>query len=150
MFAVQRTTAADARFAPLVVAIDTELRARYGPVQAVYAPHNLIGDDTPVVLAADESGVAIGCGSFRRYDTTSVEIKRMYVAPAARRRGIARALLAELELWAREQRYSSAVLETGTGQPEAVALYERCGYVHVPHFPPYVGLPLSVCMRKAL
>jgi len=147
---LQRTTASDPRFGSLVVAIDTELRARYGAVQSVYVPLNLIGDDTPVVLAADETGAAIGCGSFRPYDATSVEIKRMYVAPAARRRGIASALLGELEAWARERGFSAAVLETGTGQPEAVALYERCGYVHVEQFPPYVGLPLSVCMRKTL
>jgi len=144
-----RTTASDPRFAPLVMAIDTELQARYGEAQAVYKPLNLVGDDTPVVLAT-EGSTAVACGSFRRYDAHSVEIKRMYVAPTARRRGIARALLAELEVWAREQGYAAALLETGTGQPEAVALYEQCGYTHVEQFPPYVGLPLSVCMRKTL
>jgi GNAT superfamily N-acetyltransferase len=101
------------------------------------------------VLAVD-AGTAIACGSFRPYDATSVEIKRMYVAPPARRRGIASALLRELEAWARERGFTAAVLETGTGQPEAQALYERSGYKHVDQFPPYVGLPLSVCMRKTL
>jgi putative acetyltransferase len=148
-FVLQRTTAADPRFAPLVNAIDRELAERYGEVQTVYKPLNLVDDDSPVVLAVD-GDAAVACGSFRAYDPTTAEIKRMYVTPAARRRGIASALLGELEAWAREQGFTAAALETGTGQPEAVALYERCGYGHVAQFPPYVGLPLSVCMRKTL
>jgi putative acetyltransferase len=59
-------------------------------------------------------------------------------------------LIAELDADLRGRGFSSAILETGTGQAEAIALYERCGYGHIPQFPPYVGMPVSVCMRKAL
>jgi len=74
----------------------------------------------------------------------------MFVAPVERRRGVAKAVIRELEAWAREQGFGAAILETGDRQTEAIALYERCGYTVCPAFPPYVGMPVSVCMRKAL
>jgi putative acetyltransferase len=150
MFALQRTTGDDPRLVPLIAELDADLRARYGATQALYAPHNHVKDDAPFVVALDEAGAAIACGSFRPYDDSVVEIKRMFTSPSARRRGIAQALIAELEAWARERGFSAAILETGTRQAEAIALYERCGYGHIPQFPPYVGMPVSVCMRKAL
>jgi putative acetyltransferase len=150
MFALQRTTGADPRLPALIAELDRDLRSRYGATQALYAPLNHVKDDAPFVLGLDDSGTPIACGSFRAYDDAQVEIKRMFVAPAARRRGIAAALLRELEAWARERGFTAAILETGTGQHEAIALYERCGYGHIPQFPPYVGMPVSVCMRKVL
>ncbi len=150
MFALQRTTGSDPRLVALIAELDADLRSRYGATQALYAPHNHVKDDAPFVLALDDGGAAIACGSFRPYDASAVEIKRMFVAPAARRRGVARALIGELEAWARERGFAAAILETGDRQTEAIALYEQCGYARTDPFPPYVGLPVSVCMRKAL
>ena len=152
MFAVRRTTSSDPRLAPLIADLDRDLQSRYGAVQALYAPHNAVKDDAqPFVIALDDDDrTAIACGSFRPYDATTVELKRMFVAPAARRRGVARAVVGELEAWAREQGFTTAILETGDRQGEAIALYERCGYTRIPAFGPYAGLPASVCMRKAL
>ena len=149
-FSLHRTTGSDARLAPLIGQLDAHLQSRYGEIQAQYVPFNDVKDDSPFVLALDAAGAPLACGGFRRYDASAAEIKRMFVAPAARRRGIARAVIAELEAWAREQGFTAAVLETGHRQAEAIALYERCGYAHTPLFPPYVGMPASVCLRKTL
>lgn len=150
MFSLARTTGRDARLEALIAELDADLQSRYGEVQALYAPLNHVKDDTPFVVAVDRDGSTIACGSFRPYDDGTIELKRMFVAPVARRRGVARAVIGELEAWARERGFSTVVLETGHRQHEAIALYERCGYSHIPPFPPYVGMPASVCMRKAL
>jgi GNAT superfamily N-acetyltransferase len=150
VFSLARTTGSDPRLPALIAELDSDLRSRYGATQALYAPLNHVKDDAPFVLALDADGTPLGCGSFRPLDTASIEVKRMFVATAARRRGIASAVLGELETWAREQGYTTVLLETGDRQNEAIALYERCGYARTEAFGPYVGLPVSVCMRKAL
>ena len=80
----------------------------------------------------------------------TAEIKRMYVARAGRRMGLARALLAHLERTAAEGGADTMVLETGVAQPEAIALYESAGYVPVEKFGHYAGSPLSRCYGKRL
>lgn len=150
MFSLVRTTASDPRLPPLIAELDADLRSRYGATQELYAPLNHIKDDSPFVLAVDVDGAPVGCGGFRPYDASAVEVKRMFVAATARRRGIASAMLGEIETWARERGFSATVLETGTLQAEAIALYERTGYERIPAFPPYADMPVSVCMRKAL
>lgn len=119
MFAIHRTTASDSRLVPLIAALDADLRGRYGEAQAGYAPMNLIADGSPFVIALDAEGAPVGCGTFRPFDATSVEVKRMFVAPAARRRGLAAQILAAVEAWAREQGFATAILETGIHQHEA-------------------------------
>ena len=78
-----------------------------------------------------------------------VELKRVFVQPAWRGQGIAQAILAELERWATESKYTGYVLETGRNQPEAIRLYEKSGYRRVANFGKYVGVKNSVCMQKA-
>ena len=80
----------------------------------------------------------------------SAEVKRMYVAPAARRRGLARAVLAHLEETAAQAGAEVMVLETGTEQPEAIAMYERAGYERVEGFGYYTWSPKSRCYGKRL
>lgn len=80
----------------------------------------------------------------------SAEIKRMYVAPHGRRRGLARAVLAHLEETARDAGADVIVLETGTAQPEAIALYESSGYAPVEKFGHYAWSPKSRCFGKRL
>ena len=81
-------------------------------------------------------------------DAEAVEVKRMYVAPGARRLGIGRRILAELERLAARFDYRVMRLETGIRQPEAIALYESCGFHRIPPFDQYVGNPISVCYEK--
>ncbi len=101
---------------------------------------------------------AVACGGWRARRSGDdpalrdgdAEIKRMYVAPAHRGRGIARALLAELERAAVAAGCRRAVLETGTRQPEAIALYLSEGYAPMAKFGTYRDEPGSRCFAKSL
>jgi GNAT superfamily N-acetyltransferase len=93
---------------------------------------------------------AVACGGFRRHDERSAEVKRMYVVPEHRREGLARAVLGALEDHARRAGYARILLETGTAQPEAMALYASSGYLPVVGFGHYAGSPLSRGFGKDL
>lgn len=82
--------------------------------------------------------------------TVAAEVKRMYVSPAGRGAGLARMMLTHLETTAALGGAAVAILETGTRQPEAMALYESCGYVAIPGFGHYRDSPLSRCYAKPL
>ena len=107
----------------LIRALDDDLRARYPGI----ALHGLrpedVGDDRLVFLVAHADGEAIGSGAVRELEPGIGEIKRMFVQPAWRRRGVARQLLAALEAEARNLGYLALRLETALGQPEAIRLY---------------------------
>lgn len=104
---------------------------------------------------AGEEPVAMG-GWRRRSDlhpwgvANVAEIKRMYVVPACRRRGYARAVLSHLETTARRAGIEALVLETGTQQPAAIAMYTAHGYVPVDSFGYYTWSPLSRCFGRRL
>jgi GNAT superfamily N-acetyltransferase len=85
-----------------------------------------------VVLTED--GRPVAGGGVKRLDDRTCEIKRMYVVPDARGRGVGRELLAALESLARELGYAVARLDTGAKQPGARRMYERAGYVAVPDY----------------
>jgi GNAT superfamily N-acetyltransferase len=109
-------------------------------------------DFTPpsgLFLVGYASGAAVVCGGWRARGTDA-EIKRMYVAPAARGRGLARRMLAELERTARDAGHQRAILETGSMQPEAVALYRSSGYTEIPAYGYYAGSPHSMHFGKTL
>ncbi|WP_026416073.1 GNAT family N-acetyltransferase [Actinomadura oligospora] len=80
----------------------------------------------------------------------ALELKRMYVAPAFRGTGVARVLLYAAEGAARARGAARIVLQTGPRQPDAVRMYEREGYQHIPLLPAYQKLTFSVCMAKDL
>ncbi len=90
----------------------------------------------------------VGCGAVRRIEPHVVEIKRMYVAPGARGRGVGRQILNVLEIQSRQLGATRLVLETGPRQPEAIALYQRAGFIEIPLFGEYIGSQFSVCMAK--
>ena len=102
-------------------------------------------------------GTPVATGAWRRRSdvavdgtTATAEIKRMYVAPVARGRGLARAMLTHLETTARAAGAEVMVLETGLAQPEAIALYESSGYTPVPGFGFYKDAPLSRCFARRI
>jgi GNAT superfamily N-acetyltransferase len=100
-------------------------------------------------LAVDEHGHGIGHVALR-WIGPDLEMKRVYVAPGARGRGVAVALLAAAEREARAAGAARLVLQTGDRQPDAVRLYEKSGYAPIPVFPPYDTLSYSLCFAKAL
>ncbi len=106
-----------------------------------------------VLLVARLDGDPVGCGAVRPVlagPPDVAEIKRMYTAPAARRRGVSRALLARLEVEAAALGYRRVQLETGLRQPEAIRLYESVGYHRIPDFGQYQGDELTVCYARDL
>jgi GNAT superfamily N-acetyltransferase len=133
---VTRTNGADPVFCELTRALDEDLKTRYGAQMDFFGQFNKSADiETALVVRMD--GEPAGCGCFKPFSKNAVEIKRMYVPPAYRGRRIARAILAELESWARERGYRFSMVETGLLQPEAIRLYEAAGYLRVPNYPPY-------------
>jgi GNAT superfamily N-acetyltransferase len=93
---------------------------------------------------------AVACGGVRRHDRGTGEIKRMYVVPEHRGRGHSRVVLRALEDRARGLGYRRLVLETGTGQPEAMALYESEGYTRIPGYGYYGDVDTVRCYAKDL
>lgn len=142
-----RTAADDPSFLRLTGELSLELRERYGALQDQYEPHNNV-ENAAAVIVAEENGTPVGCGCFRVVDETTIEIKRMYVPPTWRGRGIAALILERLEQIARSRGFTAAILETGVRQPEAVRLYERHGYRRIENYGPYKGMTESVCMQK--
>lgn len=138
-------------FRELIRELDAEFWVRYPDEQQNFEPFNTV-DDQARVLIAYEGDQPIGCGCFRpmKDDITAIEIKRMYVRDAFRSKGIGKSILAELESWAVAEGFKHSLLETGVRQPEAVAAYEKSGYTRIPNYGPYVGVALSICMRKEL
>lgn len=103
-----------------------------------------------VFLLARIAERAVGCGAFRPLEPRIAEVKRMFVLPEARRFGVGRKILEQLESAAGVMGYASLRLETGLRQPEAIQLYESAGYRRVPCYGPYADNPLSVCFEKLL
>ena len=124
----------------LAAAQQSEIRARYDGAGEPGTPPSA-ADITVVLVARDDAGAAVGCGALRELPAGVAEVKRMYVVPAARGRGVARAVLAGLEDAARERGWTTLRLETGPRQPEAMGLYLSCGYRPIAAFGGYVGLP---------
>ena len=146
----KRTAASNSYFKALVVDLDKELWVRYPDIQQNFAPYNYVDESFRVILVHEDE-VPIGCGCFRPMKEKDVaEIKRMYVAPSFRSKGVGKMILQKLEQWAKEEKFVQAKLETGIRQPEAIAAYEKSGYVRIPNFEPYIGVKESICMMKDL
>jgi putative acetyltransferase len=126
-----------------------EMSERYGTPPSPFSVSEAAADRT-AFLVARLGRQPVGCGALRRIDENTAEIKRMYVAPAGRRQGIARRVLTELERHAVGFGYRAIRLETGIRQPEAQHLYESLGYQRIAAFGSYVGNPSSVCYEKVI
>ena len=149
MITLKRTNSEDTDFIKLVVLLDQDLAIRDGEDHAFYNQFNKT-DAIKHVIVFYENDIAVGCGAFRKKKEDTVEIKRMYVHPDHRKKGIASAVLAALEIWAKEVGYVYTILETGKNQPEAINLYQKLNYTIIPNYPPYEKIDNSVCMKKTL
>jgi len=113
-------------------------------------PDNPTTPDRGVYLVGYADGKPVACGALRPLDAETAEVRRMFVTASARRQGIAKAILAELENHALASGFSALRLETGNRQQSAMALYERHGFRRIPPYGEYVGDPVSVCFEKRL
>lgn len=140
----------------LLAALERELITRYrgtpGETYAEVDPTHARDFTEPqgTFLVARASGSAVGCGGIRRVDDTTAEIKRMYVLPQARNAGVARTMLAALERWARDRHLQRIILESGSAQPDACALYESSGYQRIQPYGVWKNSPQSICYEKRL
>ena len=135
----------------LIAALDAHLSSRYPPDQRfgpnLKAEHLAPGLGEFVIARAD--GLAIGCGAIRRLDETTVELKRMYVEPELRGRGVAKKILGRLEAAARVIGARRLVLETGIYQAEAIGLYHQAGYRPIDCWGEYANSSTRACFEKS-
>jgi len=146
---IKRTNSDDPDFINLVALLDKDLAIRDGVDHSFYNQFNKT-DKIKHTIVYYENNVPVGCGAFREKESDKTEIKRMYVHPDYRKKGIASAILKELETWAKEVGYTYTILETGKKQPEAINLYQKLNYTIIPNYPPYEEMDNSVCMKKTL
>ena len=110
-----------------------------------------VAPGTGAFLVAYHGDRAVGCGAVRLIDPATAELKRMYVEPELRGAGIGRQLVDALEAEARGLGAERVVLETGTRQTNALALYARCGFRPIPLYGEYCLSPeTSVCLGQML
>ena len=144
-----RTNSDNLDFRKLVAALDADLRNRDGEEHGFYAQFNKIDKIKEVVVAYDDER-PVGCGAIKAYAPDSMEVKRMFVTPTSRGKGVASIILKELEAWAVELNVSKCVLETGKRQPEAIRLYTKNAYHLIPNYGQYEKVENSVCFEKIL
>jgi putative acetyltransferase len=149
MIKLKRTDSTDKDFISLVRDLDADLAKRDGADHSFYAQFNKI-DRIKFAVVAYDDGTPVGCGAIKENGPDAMEIKRMFVTPASRGKGVAGAVLAELEKWAAELSFTNCLLETGKRQPEAIRLYTRNGYLPTPNYGQYIGIENSLCFRKEI
>jgi GNAT superfamily N-acetyltransferase len=122
----------------MVAGAMAELSARYGGEEGDESPVHGAEFDPPggAFLVAFLGGEPVGCAGWRSHGEAGevAELKRMYTAPAARGRGVARRLLRAVEDSARDAGRKRVILECGDQQPEAIGLYQASGYERIPDF----------------
>lgn len=144
---VEKTTSENPDFISLIKVFDVFLWERYPELKKEYWGNNVIEFNVNVVLVyLDEKAVACGC--FKKYNESTVELKRMFVSPEARGLGLAQLVIKELETEAKKHGFECMILETLYKQKEAISLYQKAGFEIVENYEPYVSLSNSICMGK--
>jgi putative acetyltransferase len=143
---IESRPSTDAELTALVMAQQRELRDADGGIDGQVTEVR----DGAAYLVAVVDGRAAACGAWQPLGPGVAELKRMYVRPALRGRGIARQLVVALEEEALAAGFPTLRLETGTYLPAAIGLYRSVGYAPIPVYGEYVGNPFSVCFEKRL
>jgi putative acetyltransferase len=140
----------DAAAADLTLALDAEMLSRY-PGEPVFGidAENFI-ERGGVFLLGYVDGAAVACSALRPLGESMLEVKRMYVRPGYRGRGLSRQLYNKLELIARDIGCKTLRIETGYKQPEALGLYRSVGFAEIQRYGPYSENEYSVCFAKCV
>ena len=155
-FALRRVGYLHADAVALVARVQQEYVERYGSPDESPVDPSAFEPPEGLFLVGYDGEEPVATGAWRRSPvrvlggTSAVEVKRMFVVPERRGRGLARRMLAALEESARAAGHDLVVLETGMRQPEAIALYLSEGYAEVEGFGFYKDAPLSRCFAKRL
>jgi GNAT superfamily N-acetyltransferase len=130
--------------------VQQEYVERYGGRDAAVVDPAEFLPPAGAFLVAEVDGVPAACGAWRALPSGAAEMKRVYVEPAFRRRGLARVVVAALEDGAALAGHRVLVLNTGRQQPEALALYAVLGYTPVPGYGVYACAADAVFLGKEL
>ena len=144
----ERPDSADAQI--LIAELESHLASRYpASSRHGYSIDKLLAENVPFFVTRSD-GVPVGCGGIKLFGTDYGEIKRMYVRPAFRGRGLAKLMLDHLTGYATKQGVTTLRLETGIHQRAAIGLYERMGFEQIGPFGEYQPDPLSRFYEKRL
>jgi GNAT superfamily N-acetyltransferase len=142
----------------LLAAMDAEMGALYADIRETRDPEmaRLVGvaltvhpGEMVATVGAFDGDLLVGHAALRPFED-DLEVKRVFVRPEYRGRGISKRLMLELETIARERGAPSLVLQTGNRQAEAIALYEKLGYLPIERFGAYAPIPFFLCFGKTL
>jgi putative acetyltransferase len=134
----------------LIAELNAALLALTPPEYCFHMTVEEMAEPHTTVFVAREDGVAVGCGALRRHNQGLSEIKRMYVRPGARNKGLGALILAEIEALARREKADLLVLETGHRHDAAWRVYERAGFRRRGPILDYPDSPYSVFYEKPL
>jgi GNAT superfamily N-acetyltransferase len=141
----------------LLEAMDIEMGALYADMREMRDPEIsrlvdvalVVHPEEMISVGAFDGEELVGHAALRPFED-SLEVKRVFVRPDHRGRGISKQLMLELEDVARERGVTSLILQTGNRQAEAIALYERIGYIPIDRFGAYEPIPFFLCFGKTL
>jgi GNAT superfamily N-acetyltransferase len=135
-FAIEDPTTADARwcFDQYFAELDARFEAGFNPALSISADARELTPPAGILLIARLRDRPIGCGALKFHAEAPAEVKRMWIAPAARGLGLGRRILREIERHACEAGVAVLRLETNRALSEAMALYQRSGYREVKAF----------------
>lgn len=146
---ILRTDSSNIGFQYLVSLLDATLADHNGDDHNFFDQFNKIDTiKNCIVISVDT--IPAACGAFKEISEGTVEIKRMYTHPDFRKRGLASAIVEELENWARELGFKKAVLETSIDLKNAISVYEQSGFYRIPNYGQYANIESSVCYEKVL
>ncbi|UJH92418.1 GNAT family N-acetyltransferase [Antarcticibacterium sp. 1MA-6-2] len=149
MIQTKRTNAEDQDLLLLIKQLDKELAVTDGEEHSFYDQYNKL-DRIKCFIILYENESPVGCGALKEFEPGVAEVKRMFVKPESRGKGLASVVLKELEKWAAELSFRKCILETGIRQPDAIQLYKKNGYSIIPNYGQYAGVENSVCFMKVL
>ncbi len=142
---------------PTCSAIQELIKELDNYLATLYPPESRHGLDIPALLhksvtvfLARLDNEPVGCGGVKLFPQGYAEVKRMYIKPAFRGKGIGKKILNQIELSAKHANIYTVRIETGIYQPEAIGLYEKIGFYRVPPFGEYKPDPLSLFLEKNL
>ena len=144
--------ATDARAAELMNAQQRELRELYQDTAERTEPFDprVLAGEGSVLLGLEDNGVLLACGALKKLSAHEAEVKRMYVVPEARGRGLGRGILNGLIERGKSLGYERLLLETGDLQQAAPSLYESAGFSRIPSYGYYVDMDNSLCYELKL
>lgn len=149
MITFLRTDSKNNDFISLVKELDAFLAVTDGDDHSFYDQYNKL-DNIKYVIVAYIDDIPVACGAIKQFDTTTMEVKRMFTSEKSRGKGLASKVLKELEKWALELSFERCILETGIRQVEAVQLYKKNSYTLIENYGQYAGIEESLCFEKKL